>query len=148
VDIAPDGRSAEVRLAGHPAPLLARSGEPAQLMSYERGGPALGLLPGGRWPSLRVELGDAWHVIIYTDGLIEGRVAAGSSRRLGEYGMAAIVNEALAEGLTCDALTEATLARVEGLNGGDLADDVAVLLLSRGESAPPPPSALGQRRPL
>ncbi|MCF3965297.1 PP2C family protein-serine/threonine phosphatase [Streptomyces fuscigenes] len=140
VDIAPDGRSAQVRLAGHPAPLIARSGQEARLMSYECSGPALGLLPGGRWPSQRVELGDAWDLMIYTDGLIEGRVGAGSTSRLGEDGMAGMVNEHLAEGLRCDDLIEAALARVEELNGGDLTDDVAVLLLGRGEIAPAPPA--------
>ncbi|WTL47008.1 SpoIIE family protein phosphatase [Streptomyces sp. NBC_01497] len=140
VDIAPDGRAAEVRLAGHPAPLIARSGEPARLLSYDRSGPALGLLPGGRWPSQHVHLGDAWNLMIYTDGLIEGRVGPGSSRRLGEEGMAGMVNEQLADGLCCDALIEAALARVEELNGGDLTDDVAVLLLGRGESTPALPA--------
>ncbi|MCA1221435.1 PP2C family protein-serine/threonine phosphatase [Streptomyces sp. 8L] len=147
VDIAPDGRSADVRLAGHPAPLIARSGERARLMSYDCCGPALGLLPGGRWPSQRVELGDAWNLMIYTDGLIEGRVGAGSNRRLGEDGMADMINEQLADGLYCDALIEAALARVEELNGGELTDDVAVLLLGRGENAPGLPALAGPAAP-
>ncbi|WP_078849914.1 PP2C family protein-serine/threonine phosphatase [Streptomyces sp. NRRL F-5126] len=147
VDIEPEGRGATVRLAGHPAPLVARRGEDARLLSYEHSGPALGLLPGGRWPSRRVELGDSWDVMIYTDGLIEGRVGAGSSRRLGEDGMAEMVNEQLAAGLRCDALIEAALARVEELNGGDLTDDVAVLLLGRGENAPAPPALVGPAAP-
>ncbi|GAA3729165.1 PP2C family protein-serine/threonine phosphatase [Streptomyces tremellae] len=140
VDIDPDGRAAQVRLAGHPAPLIARGGEPARLLSYECGGPALGLLPGGRWPSRRVELGDAWNLMIYTDGLIEGREAPGASRRLGEDAMAAMVNEQLAAGLCCDELIEAALARVEELNGGELTDDVAVLLLGRGAHTPALPA--------
>ncbi|MEW2549025.1 PP2C family protein-serine/threonine phosphatase [Streptomyces sp. NPDC047002] len=146
VDIDPDGRAAQVRLAGHPAPLVARGGEPARLLSYECGGPALGLLPGGRWPSRRVELGDTWNLMIYTDGLIEGREGPGASRRLGEDAMAAMVDEQLAAGLCCDELLEAALARVEELNGGELTDDVAVLLLGRGAHAPAGP--YGQRRPL
>ncbi len=53
VDIAPDGRRAGLCLAGHPAPLVAAPGRPARLLPYDNNGPALGLLPGARWPGCR-----------------------------------------------------------------------------------------------
>lgn len=133
VDIAPDGRRAGLCLAGHPAPLIARDGR-AALLPYEDGGPALGLLPRARWPRTQVELGGSWSLMMYTDGLIEGRVGEGT-RRLGQDGMVAMVNRQLTEGLTGEDLLEAAVTRARELNGGELTDDVAVLLLDRDESA-------------
>lgn len=68
---------------------------------------------------------------MYTDGLIEGRVRAGGSERLGQDGMVAMVNGRLEQGLAGEELLEAAVAEVRELNGGELTDDVAVLLLGR-----------------
>ncbi|WUS98318.1 SpoIIE family protein phosphatase [Streptomyces sp. NBC_00708] len=144
VDIAPDGRRAGLCLAGHPAPLIARRGRAAQLLPYEDGGPALGLLPRARWPRRQVELGGAWSLMMYTDGLIEGRVGDGT-QRLGQDGMLAMVNRQLAEGLTGEDLLEAAVTQARELNGGELTDDVAVLLLDRDQD-PARPRATGGGR--
>ncbi|MEU6991667.1 fused response regulator/phosphatase [Streptomyces sp. NPDC046465] len=133
VDIAPDGRRAGLCLAGHPAPLIAREGRLAELLPYEDGGPALGLLPRARWPRRQVELGGAWSLMLYTDGLIEGRIGRGN-QRLGQDGMVEMVRRQIAEGLWGDELLEAAVNEVRELNGGDLTDDVAVLLLDRYRS--------------
>ncbi|MEV6528416.1 SpoIIE family protein phosphatase [Streptomyces sp. NPDC051639] len=130
VDIAPDGRRAGLCLAGHPSPLIARPGRPAELLPYENGGPALGLLPGARWPRQQVELGGEWSLMLYTDGLIEGRIGEGN-RRLGQDGMVDMVRRQLAEGLEGEQLLRAAVSEVRELNGGELTDDVAVLLLDR-----------------
>ncbi|WP_411088369.1 PP2C family protein-serine/threonine phosphatase [Streptomyces sp. 061-3] len=134
VDITPDGRRAGLCLAGHPAPLITRHGRAAQLLPYEDGGPALGLLPHARWPRRQVELGGSWSLMMYTDGLIEGRVGPTGTQRLGQEGMVAMINRQLAEGLIGEALLEAAVAEVRELNGGELTDDVAVLLLDRDRS--------------
>ncbi|MCX5141774.1 MULTISPECIES: PP2C family protein-serine/threonine phosphatase [unclassified Streptomyces] len=134
VDIAPDGRRAGLCLAGHPAPLIARQGRAAHLLPYEDGGPALGLLPRARWPRRQVELGGSWSLMMYTDGLIEGRVGNGT-QRLGQDGMVAMINRQLSEGLTGEDLLEAAVTHVRELNGGELTDDVAVLLLDRDQEA-------------
>ncbi|MGY4917951.1 PP2C family protein-serine/threonine phosphatase [Streptomyces sp. 900116325] len=134
VDITPDGRRAGLCLAGHPAPLITRHGRAAQLLPYEDGGPALGLLPHARWPRRQVELGGSWSLMMYTDGLIEGRVGPTGTQRLGQEGMVAMINRQLAEGLSGEALLEAAVAEVRELNGGELTDDVAVLLLDRDRS--------------
>jgi serine phosphatase RsbU (regulator of sigma subunit) len=131
VDIAPDGRRAGLCLAGHPSPLIARHGRAAQLLPYEDGGPALGLLPRARWPRRQVELGGSWSLMMYTDGLIEGRKGPQTKQRLGQEGMVAMIDRQLAAGLEGEALLEAAVGEVRELNGGDLTDDVAVLLLSR-----------------
>ncbi|WP_432194213.1 PP2C family protein-serine/threonine phosphatase [Streptomyces sp. bgisy027] len=141
VDIAPDGRRAGLCLAGHPSPLLARPGRPAQLLPYDNNGPALGLLPKARWPRMEVKLGAEWSLMLYTDGLIEGRIGEGRER-LGQDGMVEMVRRQLSEGLRGEALLRAAVNEVRDLNGGELTDDVAVLLLDRGPdgglSGPPP----------
>lgn len=131
VDIAPDGRHAGVCLAGHPAPLLARSGGKPRLLPYEEGGPALGLLPRARWPRRQIALGGSWSLMMYTDGLIEGRVGNGN-QRLGQEGMTELVGRQMAAGLRGEELLDAAVTEVRDLNGGELTDDVAVLLLDRG----------------
>ncbi|GHJ34458.1 SpoIIE family protein phosphatase [Streptomyces sp. TS71-3] len=130
VDIAPDGLSAGFCLAGHPAPLLAPQDGPADLLSYESNGPALGIMPQARWQQTQVDLGPAWSLMLYTDGLIEGRVGDGN-RRLGQDGMVEMVRRQLAQGLAGDELLAAAVNEARDLNGGELTDDVAVLLLDR-----------------
>ncbi|WP_338697906.1 fused response regulator/phosphatase [Streptomyces sp. Q6] len=130
VDISPDGRRAGLCLAGHPSPLIASPGRAATLLPYQNSGPALGLLPKARWPRMQVELGASWSLMLYTDGLIEGRIGEGN-QRLGQEGMVDLVRRQRAAGLTGDALLEAAMNEVRDLNGGDLTDDVAVLLLDR-----------------
>ncbi|MEU9255139.1 fused response regulator/phosphatase [Streptomyces sp. NPDC048270] len=133
VDISPDGRRAGLCLAGHPAPLISRPGRPARLLPYENSGPALGLLPKARWPRRQVELGGTWNLMLYTDGLIEGRIGEGRER-LGQDGMVEMINRHLDEGLRGENLLEASVTEARRLNGGELTDDVAVVLLSRGAS--------------
>ncbi|MFI2509228.1 PP2C family protein-serine/threonine phosphatase [Streptomyces sp. NPDC018972] len=130
VDIAPDGRRAGLCLAGHPSPLLARPGHPVRLLPYDNNGPALGLLPGARWPRTQVELGAEWSLMLYTDGLIEGRVGD-TGERLGQDGMVEMIRRQLSEGLRGEKLLRTAVNEVRDLNGGELTDDVAVLLLDR-----------------
>ncbi|MEU5053440.1 fused response regulator/phosphatase [Streptomyces sp. NPDC021096] len=131
VDIAPDGRTAALCLAGHPAPLLVSPGRPPVLLPQDGGGPALGLLSPARWPHQEVELGDAWSLLMYTDGLIEGRIGAGT-RRLGQEGMIELIARQVKEGLGGEELLDAAVTEVRALNGGELTDDLAVMLLDRG----------------
>ncbi|MGW3974259.1 PP2C family protein-serine/threonine phosphatase [Streptomyces ardesiacus] len=130
VDISPDGRRAGLCLAGHPSPLLAAPGVPARLLPYDNNGPALGLLPGARWPRMQVELGAEWSLMLYTDGLIEGHVGEGRER-LGQDGMVEMVRRQRSEGLDGEELLRAAVNEVRRLNGGELADDLAVVLLDR-----------------
>ncbi|MFD9689081.1 SpoIIE family protein phosphatase [Kitasatospora sp. NPDC059146] len=128
------GERARLYLAGHPAPLLlGRDHAPATLPA-DHAGPALGLLPchdgGAAWPAHEVELQPGWRLLLYTDGLIEGRVGAGS-RRLGQDGLADLIADHQSAGLTRGRLVDSAIAEVEELNGGALTDDVAVLLLER-----------------
>ena len=129
VTIGPDRRAASVRLAGHPAPLLLR---PAPTVFPEvMSGPPLGVVPGQTWPAAETGLASPWAVLLYTDGLIEGRRPA-SAERLGVDGL---TEHLQADGLATDgweAGLEATLAWVEQQHGGPLPDDVAAMLLANG----------------
>ncbi|MFB7668033.1 PP2C family protein-serine/threonine phosphatase [Kitasatospora sp. NPDC056138] len=136
---APPGGSAPAEharlyLAGHPAPLLLRPDGPPVLLPSEQAGPALGLVPcdDGQavWPAQELELQPGWRLMLYTDGLVEGRVGAGS-RRLGQDGLVELIGDHQSTGLTRGRLVDSAIAEVEELNGGALTDDVAVLLLER-----------------
>lgn len=129
VDIASDGRRAGVCLAGHPAPLLVGPPGP-RLLPEDSAGPELGLLPRARWPRTQVELGGRWSLLMYTDGLIEGRTGEGRER-LGQDGMRRLTAAQIAAGADGETLLDGLLGDVTELNGGELADDVAVLLLAR-----------------
>lgn len=124
--IAPDRASLEVRLAGHPPPLL--------LGSHVRAadgdvGPPLGVRPGDHWPSVDVPLGDVDSVLLFTDGLVEGRIGEGP-QRLGIDGLVQMVAVQRERGPAPLPIPERLIATAEELHGGPLADDVAVLLVS------------------
>jgi hypothetical protein len=81
-----------------------------------------------------VELGDRWSLLLYTDGLIEGRIS-GSSYRLGAEGLMGLMEDALGTPpfdpgrVSDDALLSRLIEQVRNLNSGDLNDDIAVLAL-------------------
>ncbi|MEV6976177.1 SpoIIE family protein phosphatase [Kitasatospora sp. NPDC093806] len=125
---------ARLYLAGHPPPLLLGADHTPLSLPADHAGPALGLLPcdDGQavWPAHRFDLPPGWRLLLYTDGLIEGRIGAGS-RRLGQDGLADLIGDHQSAGLTRGRLVDSAIAEVEELNGGALTDDVAVLLLER-----------------
>ncbi|MCW2982971.1 MAG: SpoIIE family protein phosphatase, partial [Conexibacter sp.] len=74
VSIAPDRRGAVVRVAGHPLPILTAGGRSAELPGPSSH-PPLGIgAPSGSWPEVPVGLPAGWRLVLYTDGLIEGRL--------------------------------------------------------------------------
>jgi serine phosphatase RsbU (regulator of sigma subunit) len=128
VSIAPDRRSAAVRVAGHPLPILIAGGTAAELEGPLTR-PPLGIGAGhGAWPEVPVALPPDWQLVLYTDGLIEGRVDGGA-QRLGAGRLVELVAER-AGAEPGGALIDRLIATAERLNGGDLADDVAVLVLA------------------
>ncbi|WP_243723178.1 SpoIIE family protein phosphatase [Actinomadura sp. 7K507] len=144
ITIAPSRRTARMHLAGHPAPLLFRdegaTGGPAGGGGFEVAalpdyahGPALGLLPGAEWPTTEIDLGESWALMLYTDGLIEGKVDEGSDR-LGTDGLVELARGARGGGATGRSLIDELVTEVERLNGDSLTDDLAVLLLSRQDA--------------
>src|SRR5215469_15881082 len=132
--VAPDRAHARLHLAGHPPPLLLAPGGVTEL----RGplSPPPGIAHVADWPVSEVALGDSWTLLMYTDGLIEGRVGAGPER-LGSDGLTEIIEKYLHAMRSAgeqrkphdERLLDALVDRVRDLNGGDLDDDLAVLAL-------------------
>jgi len=129
VSLAPGGGAAEVRLAGHPPPILLRDGRTEALAAAP--GPPLGILDDARWPAFTLPLPAVWSLLLYTDGVMDGRVGGGTAR-LGDAGLAEVVSAA--QGGSEDRpqeLVRLVVERAEDLNGGPLADDVALVLMAR-----------------
>ncbi len=129
VSVAPDRGSGWVRMAGHLPPLLLTGGGVLELQTPTA--PPLGLSPVHDWPGTPVRLDGSWSVLLYTDGLIEGRIGKGSER-LGSEGLMDLIKQAqLATGGTAadGQLLDRVIEHVRELNGGDLDDDLAILAL-------------------
>jgi serine phosphatase RsbU (regulator of sigma subunit) len=129
VSVAPDRSTGWVRMAGHLPPLLLAGGGLLELQTPTA--PPLGLSRVRDWPGTPVRLDGSWSVLLYTDGLIEGRIGKGSER-LGSDGLMDLIRQArLATGATgADGqLLDRVIEHVRELNGGDLDDDLAVLAL-------------------
>ncbi|SFK36656.1 Serine phosphatase RsbU, regulator of sigma subunit [Cellulomonas sp. KH9] len=130
----PDRRTADLYLAGHPVPL--RLGTPSTLLPSGARGRALGIPVGGGWPRQRLDLGDSWRVLLYTDGLLEATVGDGT-QRLGKAGLLdvadrTVLGTAESDGAVRpdeDPVLGRMLSAVRARHGGDLVDDAAVVLI-------------------
>ncbi|MCW0212727.1 MAG: SpoIIE family protein phosphatase [Pseudonocardia sp.] len=76
ISVAADRSHIAVYLAGHPPPLLLDGTTPRPLPDHALGMP-LGVRLGTTWPAVEVPLPADWALLLYTDGLIEARDAAG-----------------------------------------------------------------------
>jgi serine phosphatase RsbU (regulator of sigma subunit) len=137
MSVAPDRSAGWVRMAGHLPPLLVTRGGVLELQT-----PTLAPLGLGRvqhWPGTRFRLDGTWSVLLYTDGLIEGRIGKGSER-LGSEGLMDLIRATLRAGgngdtgtagaLADDVLLDRVIEHVRALNGRDLDDDLAILALA------------------
>ena len=137
MSVAPDRSAGWVRMAGHLPPLLVTRGGVLELQTPTS--PPLGLGQVEHWPGTQVGLDGSWSVLLYTDGLIEGRIGKGSER-LGSEGLMDLIRATLrAEGNgetsaagtpADDVLLDRVIDHVRALNGGDLDDDLAILALA------------------
>jgi serine phosphatase RsbU (regulator of sigma subunit) len=142
LSVAPDRASGRLYLAGHPQPLLITTDSARELQAPVSLPP--GISPAAGWPSAMVELGPSWSVLMYTDGLIEGRIGSGPER-LGSDGLMRLIEKERAQNTAAQAadqrsnerLIDAVITRARELNGGDLDDDLAVLVLSCAAPAGP-----------
>ena len=136
--IAPGHDRVTVALAGHPPPLLASDGK-VEVVQVP-GGPALGILDHPHpWEAGELEVGEAWTLLCYTDGLVEGRSAPGSVDRFGIDALVEATARLLGRGGMTGAVLDGLLDVVHDANGGDLSDDLAILCVS----CTAPPSAGG-----
>ncbi len=135
ISVHPDRTSGWIRMAGHLPPLLVSRGGVAELPT--RPAAPLGLSEVRDWPGIPIRLDGSWSILLYTDGLIEGRIGKGSER-LGSEGLMDLIRDALGgPGQPGDELLDQVIDRVRELNGGDLDDDLAVLALGFSSSAGP-----------
>jgi len=137
VSVAPGRSVGWVRMAGHLPPLLVTRDGVRELPTLPA--PPLGLSDVRDWPGTHVRLEGSWSILLYTDGLIEGRIGHGSER-LGSEGLMDLIREIQRQGSfpgnadghkpSDDQLLDQVIDRVRQLNGKDLDDDLAILALS------------------
>jgi serine phosphatase RsbU (regulator of sigma subunit) len=132
LSVSADRRELEMRLAGHPLPILVDRGG-ARLVHGATRAP-MGLETRSRWPVTRIEPDGRWSLLLYTDGLIEGHVGTGSER-LGAERLVELVQRlrptAEAGGREAhEAFPARLIERVTQLGGGELSDDVTALWLT------------------
>ncbi|MCM3886226.1 SpoIIE family protein phosphatase [Frankia sp. R82] len=128
LSIAPDREQARMRLAGHPPPAILHprlAALPGDVVS-----PALGILDEDLTEEVLVDLGPRWALLLATDGLLEGRDGP-DGERLGWDGVLPEIAELWPQ--SPDSLLDSLIDRIEARNGGPLTDDVALLLLMRGD---------------
>jgi hypothetical protein len=120
----------EVRLVniGHPVPLLlAHDVTPLPVAPI----PPLGTIDRPVDEPQRIALPGDWRLFFYTDGLIEGRSAAGSAERYGEERLIEALRPLRAARLASGCL-ERLLSEVQAAGGGEpFIDDVAVILIAK-----------------
>src|SRR5690348_16269720 len=135
ISVHPDRASGWVRMAGHLPPLLLSRAGVAELPT--RPAAPLGLSDMRAWPGTQIRLDGSWSILLFTDGLIEGRIGKGAER-LGSEGLIDLLQEVPSTpGKPGEELLDQVIDRVRELNGGDLDDDLAVLAL--GFSSPDQP---------
>ena len=115
-------------LAGHPVPLVL-DGTDVRPGPTQASGVALGIVDGAVWEGADTTVAPGSTMVLFTDGLIEGYDGQAPGQRLGEEGMQRVLTRLLQEGLAGKELADTLLAEVQERNGGDLTDDVALLLL-------------------
>jgi serine phosphatase RsbU (regulator of sigma subunit) len=129
VEVAPDRTTVDLYLAGHPVPFLlgGPGGDGAStLLPTDLRGRALGIPVDGTWRPRRLELGERWRLMMYTDGLLEATVD-GTHERLGKAGLLDVVDRVLAADPA--GAVQGALREVRRRHGGELVDDTAVVVL-------------------
>jgi serine phosphatase RsbU (regulator of sigma subunit) len=114
-----------VGLAGHPPPLVSTPDRGLRLLTEHVGGPPLGIGLPPRWELHEVELGEHWSLLLYSDGIYEGKISSRGTR----LGIDGLLDLLAAESATAiwDSIPNRLLDQVEALNDGPLEDDVALL---------------------
>ncbi len=127
VSLDPALSRAEVVLCGHPRPLLIRGHDVRELDVATI--PMLSTLEGMPIEPVTVTLDGDWGLLLFTDGLVEGRKFPGATERCGVDELARRLAPLVAQGIPRADLAPSLLAEAERCHGGPLTDDVAVLLI-------------------
>lgn len=133
VEVAPERDRVALRLHGHPAPMLLRPAP--RLIDDVHPDLPLGLGDSPAAVATEVELAGPWALLLFTDGIYEGRRPEGGRVDIDDF-VALVVDEVRreAEGggrgpAGPEAILDRVVARSRALCGGALADDVALLWL-------------------
>src|SRR5262249_52445115 len=118
------GGGVECASAGHPHPRLVLPD--GSVSGLEAGGLVLGVEPGQRYEEVRAELPTGAAVVLYTDGVVEARKG---SELYGVERLDALL--AAHADLPAQRLAHAIVADCRAWGGGDLPDDVAVVVIRR-----------------
>ncbi len=129
VRLDPPSGTLRIWRAGHPLPLV-REGAAVVPVPEGVAGLALGVLDGADWVPVDVPTSSSGGLVLFTDGLLEGFDGQAPGGRLGETGLYTLIEGLLSQGLDADELCDTLLAEVRRRHGGELTDDVAVVLLS------------------
>jgi serine phosphatase RsbU (regulator of sigma subunit) len=140
VSVSPDRSTGWVRMAGHLPPILVNDDGVRELPTLPAA--PLGLSEVRDWPGVQMKLDGSWSVLLFTDGLIEGRIGRGSER-LGSERLMDLIRNALRAAppgaprgtLVGEELLDQVIDQVRELNGRELDDDLAVLALGFTASA-------------
>lgn len=123
----PDLRTAQFLTAGHPPPLLVFDDECIELGLRRQ--PPLGVVPSWDWQPLEVPLPEGvWSMLVYTDGLIEGRKAPGGMRPFGAPGLCELLTAA--ELPISDRALDRVIDGIQTANGGPMPDDIVAIAVS------------------
>jgi serine phosphatase RsbU (regulator of sigma subunit) len=125
----------EYLIAGHPPPLIVRAGRVVKELT----GPArppLGVQAFGEQPPVvrREQLEPGDQVLMYTDGIIEGRDKCGEF--FGEQRLVELTEHAAAAQLSAPETLRRLIAAVLDHQGGTLQDDASLLLVDWGRTRP------------
>jgi serine phosphatase RsbU (regulator of sigma subunit) len=133
VEIDAAGRRARFVNAGHPMPLLLA--EDVSQLDHTPG-MMLGVEQYGDWAPHEVALPEEWGLLLFSDGLMEARLAPGSRERLGLEGLRRAVHELWRRRATTPSDLRDLVDGVQQGQEGVLEDDVTLLLLSHDGARP------------
>ena len=127
VTINPALTEARVLVCGHPRPFLIRGQDVSEIEVQRL--PILTFLEERAVEPLTVQLDKNWGLLLFTDGLVEGRAKPDATQRYGVEELGRNIRSLLEKGIARSELAPALVAEAERCHGGPLTDDVAVLLI-------------------
>ena len=119
--------SVSLTLAGHPTPIIVTPKGASELPV--RRGPPIGVVEDYEWQPFEVPLpAGVWTLLLFTDGLLEGRSSPDGPRPFGSERLCRLVAQAATP--LVEPEVDTLLVQVREANGAPMSDDVVVLAVS------------------